>query len=76
MEFCSLLPKILALAKVNSEDNEDVAAIKEEINKEHQYWTDYTDVNSMKYIFESILNWDLIDVFQKLLWYGNQRMQI
>ena len=70
------MPKILALAKVNSEDNGDVAAIKEEINKEHQYWTDYTDVNSMKYIFESILNWDLIDVFQKLLWYGNQRMQI
>lgn len=58
-------PKILALAKVGSEDNEEVAAIKVEINKEHQYWTDYTDVNSMKYIFESTLNWDLIDIFHK-----------
>ena len=58
-------PKILALAKVGSEDNEEVAAIKVEINKEHQYWTDYTDINSMKYIFESTLNWDLIDIFQK-----------
>lgn len=57
-------PKILALAKVGTEGNKDIAAIKEEINKEHQYWTDYTDINSLKYIFESTLNWDLIDLFQ------------
>lgn len=58
-------PKILALAKTGSEDNEEVAAIKSEINKEHQYWTDYSDISSMKLIFESTLNWDLIGLFQK-----------
>ena len=57
-------PKILALAKVGSEDNEKVAEIRDEINKEHQYWTDYTDIVSLKYIFESTLNWDLIRMFQ------------
>lgn len=57
-------PKILALAKVGSENNEKVAEIREEINKEHQYWTDYTDIVSLKYIFESTLNWDLIRMFQ------------
>lgn len=58
-------PKILALAKIGSEDNEDIAAIKAEINKEHQYWTDYADINSLKLLFESTLNWDLINIFQK-----------
>lgn len=57
-------PKILALAKVGSENNEKVAEIRDEINKEHQYWTDYTDIVSLKYIFESTLNWDLIRMFQ------------
>lgn len=57
-------PKILALAKVGSENNENVAEIKDEINKEHQCWTDYTDIVSLKYIFESTLNWDLIRMFQ------------
>lgn len=57
-------PKILALAKVGSENNAKVAEIKTEINKEHQYWTDYTDIVSLKYIFESTLNWDLIRMFQ------------
>lgn len=57
-------PKILALAKVGSENNEKVVEIREEINKEHQYWTDYTDIVSLKYIFESTLNWDLIRMFQ------------
>lgn len=56
-------PKILALAKVGSENNEKVAEIRDEINKEHQYWTDYTDIVSLKYIFESTLNWDLIRMF-------------
>lgn len=56
-------PKILALAKVGSENNEKVAEIRDEINKEHQYWTDYTDIVSLKYIFESTLNWDLIRLF-------------
>ena len=56
-------PKILALAKVGSENNERVAEIRDEINKEHQYWTDYTDIVSLKYIFESTLNWDLIRMF-------------
>lgn len=37
---------------------------KLEINKEHQYWTNYTDNNSSKYFFERTLNWDLI-IFQK-----------
>lgn len=58
-------PKILALAKVGSESNEKVAEIRYEINKEHQYWTDYTDIVSLKYIFESTLNWDLIRMFQE-----------
>ena len=57
-------PKILALAKVGSENNEKVTEIRDEINKEHQYWTDYTDIVSLKYIFESTLNWDLIRMFQ------------
>ena len=57
-------PKILALAKVGSENDEKVAEIRDEINKEHQYWTDYTDIVSLKYIFESTLNWDLIRMFQ------------
>lgn len=57
-------PKILALAKVGSENNEKVSEIRDEINKEHQYWTDYTDIVSLKYIFESTLNWDLIRMFQ------------
>ena len=57
-------PKILAFAKKGSEDNEDVATIKDEINKEHQYWTDYTDINNLKLLFESSLNWDLINIFQ------------
>lgn len=57
-------PKILAFAKTGSEDNKDIATIKEEINKEHQYWTDYTDINSLKLLFESTLNWDLINIFQ------------
>ena len=57
-------PKILALAKVGSENYEKVAEIRDEINKEHQYWTDYTDIVSLKYIFESTLNWDLIRMFQ------------
>lgn len=57
-------PKILALAKVGTEDREDIAEIKEAINKEHQYWTDYTDINSLKHTFESTLNWDLIELFQ------------
>lgn len=57
-------PKILALAKVGSENNDEVAEIRDEINKEHQYWTDYTDIVSLKYIFESTLNWDLIRMFQ------------
>lgn len=58
-------PKILALAKVGSENNEKVAEIRNEINKERQYWTDYTDIVSLKYIFESTLNWDLIRMFQE-----------
>lgn len=57
-------PKILAFAKVGSEDNEDVMALKAEINKEGQYWTDYTDINSLKLLYESSLNWDLIGLFQ------------
>lgn len=57
-------PKILALAKVESENNEKVSEIRDEIKKEHQYWTDYTDIVSLKYIFESTLNWDLIRMFQ------------
>lgn len=57
-------PKILAFAKTGTEDNEDIATIKEEIIKEHQYWTDYTDINSLKLLFESTLNWDLINIFQ------------
>lgn len=60
-------PKILALAKVGSENNEKVTEIRDEINKEHQYWTDYTDIVSLKYIFESTLNWDLIRIFQDKL---------
>lgn len=60
-------PKILALAKVGSENNEKIAEIRDEINKEHQYWTDYTDIVSLKYIFESTLNWDLIRIFQDKL---------
>jgi hypothetical protein len=60
-------PKILALAKVGSENNEKVAEIRDEINKEHQYWTDYADIVSLKYIFESTLNWDLIRMFQDKL---------
>lgn len=58
-------PKILALAKVGSESNEKVAEIRDEINKEHQYWSDYTDIVSLKYIFESTLNWNLIEMFPK-----------
>ena len=58
-------PKILAFAKIGSDDSEDITAIKAEINKEHQYWTDYADINSLKLLFESTLNWDLIDIFQK-----------
>ncbi len=57
-------PKILALVKVGSEKSKKVAAIKNEINKEHQYWTEYNDLESMKLIFESTLNWDLIHMFQ------------
>ena len=58
-------PRILAFAKTESEDNEDIATMKAEINKEHQYWTDYSDINSLKLLFESTLNWDLINIFQK-----------
>lgn len=59
-------PKILALAKIGAEnnDNDGINEIREEINKEHQYWTDYTDIVSLKYIFESTLTWDLIKMFQ------------
>jgi hypothetical protein len=57
-------PKILALVKVGSENNEKIAEIRDEINKEHQHGTDYTDIVSLKYIFESTLNWDLIRMFQ------------
>lgn len=57
-------PKILVLAKIGSENDEKVAEIRDEINKEHQYWTDYTDILSLKYIFESTLNWNLIRMFQ------------
>lgn len=56
-------PKILVLAKEGSKDNEEVAAIKSEINKEHQYWADYKDITSMKQTFESTLNWYLIDIY-------------
>lgn len=56
-------PKVLAMAKEGSESEENVAALKAEINKEHQYWIDYTDINSLKYTFESALNWSLIEMF-------------
>ena len=56
-------PKILALAKIGSQDNANVFAIKNEICKEQQYWTDYSDIDSLKHIFEITLNWDLINLY-------------
>lgn len=59
-------PKILVMAQKGSEQNQNVAEIKLEIDKEKQYWNDYQDINEMKYIFESTLNWDLIELFHPL----------
>ena len=60
---CKGRPKILIMAQSGSENNENVAEIKREIDKEQQYWNDYNDINEMKHIFESTLNWDLIEMF-------------
>lgn len=54
------------MAQKGSEQNQNVAEIKLEIDKEKQYWNDYQDINEMKYIFESTLNWDLIELFHPL----------
>ena len=56
-------PKILVLAKNTHETNEDIALIKAAITKENQYWTEYSDINELKYIFETTLNWDLINMY-------------
>lgn len=56
-------PKILVLAKIGSHDTAEIKLVKDEINREQQYWTDYSDINSLKNIFETILNWDLINLY-------------
>ena len=56
-------PNILALAKVGSEDTPETALIKKEINNEHQYWTDYTDIEHLKLQIKNILNNYLIRLF-------------
>lgn len=58
-------PQILILAQRGSEQDEKVAFIKKEIDREKQYWNDYKDIEEMKLFFESTLNWDLIDMFHK-----------
>lgn len=56
-------PKILVMAQKGVENSQNVIEIKREIDKEKQYWNDYQDLNEMKHIFESTLNWDLIEMF-------------
>ena len=58
-------PKVLAMARSGSSNDEKVAAIKAEIDREHQYWNDYTDIENLKYTFESALNWSLIEKYMQ-----------
>lgn len=56
-------PQILVLARKGSMSDDKVLEIKQEIDREKQYWADYENINEMKYIFESTLNWDLVNMF-------------
>lgn len=56
-------PKILVMAKNTQETNDEIAAIKAAITEEHQYWSEYSDLDDLKHIFEETLNWDLIDMY-------------
>lgn len=56
-------PRVLSMASVGSEDNPSIALIKDEIRREKQYWTDYSSLSELKSIFETTLNWALIDIY-------------
>lgn len=57
-------PKILALNHSGGNINDkEISAIRAEINHERQYWTDYKSIDELKMVFESTLNWDLIEMY-------------
>lgn len=56
-------PRILAMAKDGADNNEEVAILLDEIRSENQYWSKYADIKELKHIFESTLNWDLINIY-------------
>lgn len=56
-------PKILFLNRIGSNDtDEEIQALRTEINKERQYWVDYSSIDVMKLEFGNILTWDLIEM--------------
>ena len=57
-------PNIVIFGKVGTSDILELSIIKAEVEKYGQYWIDYSDIEHLKLSFESILNWDLINIFQ------------
>ena len=56
-------PNIVIFGKVGTSDILELSIIKAEVEKHGQYWVDYSDIDNLKLSFESILNWDLINIF-------------
>ena len=57
-------PNIVIFGKLGISDMSELSTIKEEVEKHGQYWVDYSDIDNLKLSFESILNWDLINIFK------------
>lgn len=57
-------PNIVIFGKLGISDMSELSIIKEEVEKYGQYWVDYSDIEHLKLSFESILNWDLINIFK------------